>query len=107
MRRGCTGSRRPAAAAGPRSPVRAVWNSLRARVVFQHPSGDALRRELRGDALRRERCGFDPLRGEAAVPPDSASSHCLEVLLEPGAPLRALFHPLVEQLRPPLPDRGQ
>ncbi len=88
-------------------PIRAVWNSLLAGVVFQHPSVAALRRELRRNAELRQRCGFDPLLGEAAVPTDSAYSHFLEALLEHGAPVRDLFHQLVEALRPHLPDLGR
>ncbi|MBI4874192.1 MAG: transposase, partial [Acidobacteria bacterium] len=88
-------------------PIRAVWNSLLAGVVFQHPSVAALRRELRRNAELRQRCGFDPLLGEAAVPTDSAYSHFLEALLEHGASVRDLFHQLVEALRPHLPDLGR
>jgi len=93
--------------AATRSPIRAVWNSRLAGVVFQHPSVAALRRELRRNAELRQRCGFDPLLGEAAVPTDSAYSHFLEALLEHGASVRDLFHQLVEALRPHLPDLGR
>jgi len=44
-------------------PVRAVWNSLLASVVYQHPSIESLRRELfrNGDLLRL--CGFETIKG--------------------------------------------
>ncbi|SHJ51590.1 transposase [Desulfofundulus thermosubterraneus] len=43
-------------------PVRAVWNSILVRVVFQHTSVESLRRELKRNAQLRELCGFDPAR---------------------------------------------
>lgn len=49
-------------------PVRAVWNSILAGIVFQHPSIESLRRELLRNAQLREICGFDPCLGERAVP---------------------------------------
>lgn len=44
-------------------PVRAVWNSILAGIVFQHPSIESLRRELLRNAQLREICGFDPCLG--------------------------------------------
>ena len=51
-------------------PVRPCWNALIAGVVYQHPSAAALLRELRRNGELRERCGFNPLLGVAAVPPE-------------------------------------
>jgi len=48
-------------------PVRAMWNSLIAGVVFEHPSIASLRRELRRNAQLRQVCGFDLFKGMAAV----------------------------------------
>ncbi len=50
-------------------PIRAVWNSILAGIVYQHPSTESLRRELRRNAQLREICGFDLFLGERAVPP--------------------------------------
>ena len=50
-------------------PIRAVWNSILAGVVYQHPSIESLRRELKRNAQLREVCGFDLWLGELAVPP--------------------------------------
>ena len=50
-------------------PLRAVWNSLLAGLVFQHPSVESLRRELRRNAELRQVCGFDVFAGAGAVPP--------------------------------------
>ena len=40
-------------------PVRAVWNSILAGIVFQHRSIEELRRELARNGQLRELCGFD------------------------------------------------
>ena len=39
-------------------PVRGMWNSLLAGVVFQHLSIESLRRELARNAQLREMCGL-------------------------------------------------
>ncbi|MCS5696975.1 transposase [Desulfofundulus thermocisternus] len=57
-------------------PVRAVWNSILAGVVFQHTSVESLRRELKRNAQLRELCGFDPARGADAVPPMYTAASC-------------------------------
>ena len=40
-------------------PVRAVWNSILAGIVFQHNSVESLRRELKRNDRLRWLCGFD------------------------------------------------
>ena len=40
-------------------PVRAMWNSLLAGVVFQHESVESLRRELSRNGELRDLCGLD------------------------------------------------
>jgi len=44
-------------------PVRAIWNSILAGVVFQHESMESLRREISRNGQLRDLCGFDPLGG--------------------------------------------
>jgi len=88
-------------------PVRAVWNSVLAGVVFGHPSVAALRRELRRNGELRDLCGFDPKRGMDAVPTNSAYTHFLEGLLACELRIREMFHVLVEELRKQLPDLGK
>jgi len=39
-------------------PVRAVWNSILAGIVFQHDTVEKLRRELMRNGQLREMCGF-------------------------------------------------
>ncbi|MGH8647305.1 MAG: transposase [Gammaproteobacteria bacterium] len=88
-------------------PIRPVWNSILAGVVFQHPSVACLRRELRRNAELRQVCGFAPLLGEGAVPTDSAYGNFLECLMRHEEMIRGMFHVLVEKLRTHLPDLGQ
>ncbi|MBI4473309.1 MAG: transposase [Acidobacteria bacterium] len=88
-------------------PIRSVWNSILAGVVFQHPSVACLRRELRRNAELRQLCGFDPLLGEGAVPTDSAYSNFLECVMRHEEMIRDMFHVLVEKLRADLPDLGK
>jgi len=40
-------------------PVRAIWNSILAGIVYQHQSIESLRRELMRNAQLRQLCGFD------------------------------------------------
>lgn len=87
-------------------PIRAMWNSLVAGVVFQHPSVAALCRELRRNPLLRVECGFDPLKGEAAVPPGWAYTRFLRSLMRHWDLMEAMFDRLVEELRERLPGFG-
>ena len=88
-------------------PVRPVWNSILAGAVFQHPPIASLRRELRRNAELRYVCGFDPARGERAVPSDPAYSHFLGTLLDHEPLIQHLFHSLVTMLEDELPDLGR
>jgi hypothetical protein len=47
-------------------PVRAMWNAVVAGVVFQHPSGEALLRELARNPALLAACGFDALPQQKA-----------------------------------------
>jgi len=88
-------------------PVRAVWNSVLAGIVFQHPSAESLRRELQRNAPLRQACGFDPLKGLDAVPPPWAYTHFLQSLLAHPNEIDAIFDDLVERLRAELPGFGR
>jgi len=48
-------------------PIAAMWNAAVAGIVFGHPSGAALRRELARNGELWEVCGFDPLRRKLGV----------------------------------------
>jgi hypothetical protein len=79
-------------------PVRAVWNSLLAGVVYQHPSVASLRRELLRNGELRELCGFDPLMGAEAVPPESAYTRFLKNVFRFGSEIEAIFDQLLDRL---------
>lgn len=87
-------------------PVRVMWNTLVAGVVFQHPSIASLRRELLRNGELRQCCGYDPCRGALAVPAAHVFSRFLGSLQRHEEHIRAMFDRLVEQLREVLPDLG-
>lgn len=84
-------------------PVRAMWNSVLAGVVFQHPSIESLRRELGRNAQLRALCGFR----NAAVPPASAYTRFLRRLMAEQDTIDAMFEQLVDDITAVLPDFGQ
>ena len=88
-------------------PVRAVWNSLVAGVVFQHESVASLRRELSRNAQLRQVCGFDVLKGSAGVPPAWVYTRFLRVLLKHQAAIEAMFEALVQALSEELEGFGR
>lgn len=87
-------------------PLEAVWNSLIAGVVFGHEKVSALIRELKRNAELRQVCGFDPLRGDAVVPPAWVFSRLLKKLVRHANLIEALFARLRERLVELLPDYG-
>lgn len=87
-------------------PVRVIWNTLLAGVVFQHPSIASLRRELLRNAELRQCCGYDLCRGAQAVPEASVFTRFLKNLQRHEEDIRAMFDSLVEQVRKELPDFG-
>jgi len=88
-------------------PIRAVWNSIMAGVVYQHASIESLRRELSRNAQLRQLCGFDPWKGGAAVPPAWVYTRFLKRLMGQRELIDAMFDELVAQLRDILPDFGK
>ena len=87
-------------------PVRAVWNSILAGVVFQHNSVESLRRELKRNAQLRWLCGFDIAKGQKAVPPAWVYTRFFSLLFKNAEYIDWIFDELVEQLRKELPDFG-
>lgn len=88
-------------------PIRPVWNSILAGIVFEHNSIEQLRRELSRNAELRMVCGFDVFRGEQAVPPPWVYTRFLRKLFEHRERIDAMFDELVETLRELLPDFGE
>lgn len=89
-------------------PVRAVWNSMLAGIVYQHPTIASLRRELQRNAQLRQVCGFDLWLGVKAVPTDSVYSRFLRRLMENYSHfVDAMFDELIKTLTELLPDFGK
>jgi hypothetical protein len=89
------------------NPVRAVWNSILAGIVYQHQSIESLRRELMRNGQLRQLCGFDLLRGIEAVPSSNAYTNFLKLLVEHSDLIDALFCDLVVKLSRLLPGFGR
>lgn len=88
-------------------PVRAVWNSVLAGIVYQHSSIESLRRELMRNAQLRQLCGFDLCKGLKAVPSSNAYTNFLTLLTNHMGQVDALFYDLVDKLRAALPGFGK
>lgn len=88
-------------------PIRPLWNSILAAIVFQHASIESLRRELSRNAQLRELCGFDAVKGTDAIPPPSVYTRFLFKLCEHAEKIDGIFNFLVDQLRVLLKDFGK
>ena len=87
-------------------PIRPVWNSVLAGIVYQHPSVESLRRELSRNGQLRDQCGFDPQRGSGAVPPPYVYTRFLKLLFKFKREVDGMFDRLVDELKGLLPDLG-
>ena len=88
-------------------PVRAMWNSILAGIVYQHTSIESLRRELMRNAQLRQLCGFDLLKGIDAVPSSNAYTNFLKRLIAHMDMIDSLFCELVDRLSGLLEGFGQ
>ena len=88
-------------------PIRALWNSIIAGIVFEHKSIESLRRELCRNGELRQVCGFDVFRGDGAIPPACVYSRFLKKLFLHQEQIDAMFDELVETLRTLLPGFGE
>jgi len=87
-------------------PIRPVWNSVLAGIVYQHGSVESLRRELLRNGELRGACGFDPHKGSTAVPPCYVYTRFLKLLIRFKSEIDVLFDTLVDTLKGLLPDLG-
>lgn len=88
-------------------PVRVLWNTLVAAVVFGHPTVASLRRELWRNAELREVCGCEAIQGRSLVPPESVYSRFWVRLFKHEDLIEAMFRALVARVARLLPDFGQ
>lgn len=82
-------------------PVRAVWNSILAGIVFQHISIESLRRELQRNGQLRRMCGL------RAVPTPAVYTRFLKKLFKHTKELEEMFDELVATITELLPDFGE
>jgi len=88
-------------------PVRAVWNSILAGVVYGHESIESLRREMSRNTRLLWLCGFELTRDKEVVPPAWVYTRFLKKLMEHQEVIDGIFDSLVEELKKELPDLGQ
>ncbi len=83
-------------------PVRAVWNSILAGAIYQHPSVESLRRELSRNNQLRRMCGF----AADKIPTASAYSRFIQKLFGHQKLVDDIFANLVDQCYEQLPGFG-
>jgi hypothetical protein len=88
-------------------PVRAVWNSVLAGVVYEHVSVESLRRELKRNGQLRQLCGFEVERGAEAVPGSWVYSRFLRTLMNHQEEVEGIFRELVVEVAEELEDFGE
>ena len=88
-------------------PVRAVWNSVLAGVVYEHVSVESLRRELKRNGQLRQLCGFEVEKGVQAVPGSWVYSRFLRKLMKHQEEIESMFGELVEVLAGELEGFGE
>jgi len=84
-------------------PIRAVWNSILAGIVYQHPSVASLKRELSRNGQLREMCGF---RWEK-IPPQWVYSRFFLKLYQHKELVNEIFDTLIKQCYAELPGFGR
>src|SRR5690625_1353010 len=84
-------------------PIRAVWNTILAGVVFEHKTMESLRRELSRNAQLRWLCGFEA----STVPPAYVYSRFMNSLFDYEEEIEKMFRTLVSQISDVLPDFGK
>ena len=77
-------------------PIRAVWNSILAGIVFDHHSIESLRRELSRNLSLAQACGFNIFHGDAAIPSSGCYSRFMSKLAENHEELRKIFEVLLK-----------
>lgn len=88
-------------------PVRAVWNSILAGVVYEHRSIESLRRELKRNTRLLWLCGFTLTTHKDPVPPAWVYSRFIKKLMSMPEELEGMFDYLIDELSRELPDLGQ
>ncbi len=79
-------------------PIRAIWNSLLASVIYQHQSIESLRRELLRNPLLMGICGFELHKSCTAIPSANAYTNFLKNLYDHSELLDEMFESLVSKI---------
>ena len=88
-------------------PIRAMWNSLIAMMVFGHKTIASLIRELKRNVQLRRMLGFDDNRGKRhLVPPERVYTGFLKLLEIEAGTLDEIFTGMAEKLRLLYPGFG-
>jgi hypothetical protein len=88
-------------------PIRAVWNSVLAGVIYGHAGIESLRRELLRNRELLEVCGFDPVLGARAVPPSWVYTRLVKKLCRHLDLMERMVDELVDDVAKQLPDLGR
>lgn len=89
-------------------PVRVIWNTILAGIVFGHETIASLLRELKRNKELRYLCGYDPFKpAEKAVPESYVISRFLKNLLEHSSYIEEMFDILVEKVNKLLKRFGE
>jgi transposase len=85
-------------------PIRGMWNSILAGIVYEHSTIESLRRELSRNGQLRAICGLGN-----KVPPAWVYSRFIDKLLEEEHKeyIEEIFNKLIELIRELLPDFGE
>ena len=85
-------------------PIRALWNSIIAGIIFQHSSINSLIRELNRNPSLKEICEFEPFQ---KTPKDYIYSRFCKKLCKHYELVEKMFNQLVLEIQKELPDFGK
>lgn len=88
-------------------PVRAMWNSILAKIIYQHPSEKSLIRELKRNPSLAQLCGFNIFAGKKGIPSSWNYTRFSKKLFKHKEKIRKIFEKLVELIYEALPDMGK
>ena len=88
-------------------PVRAMWNSILAGILFEHEKIESLRRELMRNTSLCYACGFDVTRGDECVPTAGAYSRFIANIMKHLDVLEKMFEQLRDKCYEVFPDFGK
>lgn len=84
-------------------PIRPMWNSMLAGIVFQHEGESSLIRELKRNSQLRMICGF----GGRKIPGSHNYSRFLDILIKHNEDIEKIFDKVLKEITELLPDFGQ